>query len=130
MPKSLIMAAGGILEKDGEILLVKRPRYDDWSLPKGKVDRGETVLKAAIREVREETGYRVEVLKFAGAFGYEVKSAPKVVLFWTMKPLKQGKILDPQEVAELKWMPVKKALKRMTYELERDLVRKVFESQL
>ena len=56
MAKSLIMAAGGILEHDGKILLVKRLRYNDWSLPKGKLDPGETPLKAAIREVREETG--------------------------------------------------------------------------
>jgi 8-oxo-(d)GTP phosphatase len=124
MAKALIMAAGGILEQDGCILLVRRPRYNDWSLPKGKLDRGETPLKAAVREVREETGYRVQVLRFAGAFGYEVKGAPKVVLYWMMKPLKQGKILDPLEVAELQWMPAGSALKLMTYELERDLLRR------
>ena len=124
MSQSLIVAAGGILEQDGRILLVKRPRYDDWSLPKGKLDAGETPLRAAVREVREETGYRVEVVRFAGAFGYEVKGAPKVVLYWVMKPLKQGKILDPEEVAEIRWFPFRAALKRLTYPLERELVRK------
>ena len=126
MPKKLIMAAGGILERDGEILLVQRPRYKDWSLPKGKLDRGETPLHAAVREVREETGYRVKALGFAGAFGYEVKGAPKVVLYWMMRPLKQGAILDPDEVCEIRWLPVKTALRTMSYELERDLVRRVF----
>ena len=126
MPKKLIMAAGGILERDGEILLVQRPRYQDWSLPKGKLDRGETPLQAAVREVKEETGYRAKVLRFAGAFGYEVKGAPKVVLFWMMKPLKQGAILDPLEVCEVKWVTPRVAMRVMTYEMERDLVKRVF----
>ena len=126
MAKKLIMAAGGILERDGEILLVQRPRYKDWSLPKGKLDRGETPLHAALREVREETGYRARALGFAGAFGYEVKGAPKVVLYWRMKPLRQGAILDPNEVCEMRWVTVRGALRMMTYELERDLVRRVF----
>ena len=125
MAKKLIMAAGGILEREGEILLVQRPRYKDWSLPKGKLDRGETPLQAALREVREETGYRAKALHFAGAFGYEVKGAPKVVLYWMMKPLKQGEILDPKEVSEIQWVKVRQALKMMTYDLERDLVRRV-----
>jgi len=121
------MAAGGILERDGgEILLIQRPRYKDWSLPKGKLDRGETPLHAAVREVREETGYRAKALGFAGAFGYEVKGAPKVVLFWMMRPLKQGAILDLDEVCEVRWMPVRAAVRMMTYELERDLVKRVF----
>ena len=124
MAKKLIMAAGGILERDGEILLVQRPRYQDWSLPKGKLDRGETPLQAALREVREETGFRAKPLQFAGAVGYEVKGAPKVVLYWMMKPGKQGEILDPKEVSELRWVKSRQALKMLSYDLERDLVRR------
>ena len=126
MAKKLIMAAGGIVQQDGEILLVQRPRYQDWSLPKGKLDRGETPLQAALREVREETGYRAKALSFAGAFGYEVKGAPKVVLYWMMKPLKQGPILDPKEVCELRWVNLRTAMRIMSYELERELVKRVF----
>ena len=125
MAKKLIMAAGGILEQNGEILLVQRPRYQDWSLPKGKLDRGETPLQAALREVREETGYRAKAVGFAGAFGYEVKGAPKVVLYWMMKPLKQGAILDPKEVCEVRWISPRAALRIMTYDLERDLVKRL-----
>ncbi|HEY3742952.1 MAG TPA: NUDIX hydrolase [Bryobacteraceae bacterium] len=126
MAKKLIMAAGGILERRGEILLVQRPRYQDWSLPKGKLDRGETPLQAALREVHEETGYRAKALGFAGAFGYEVKGAPKVVLYWLMKPMKQGPILDPGEVCELRWVSLRSAMRLMTYERERDLVKRTF----
>jgi 8-oxo-dGTP diphosphatase len=126
MPKKLIMAAGGILQRDGEILLVQRPRYQDWSLPKGKLDRGETAIQAALREVHEETGYRAKAIGFAGAFGYEVKGAPKVVLYWMMKPLKQGPILDPAEVCELKWVTPRRAIRLMTYERERELIKQVF----
>ena len=104
MAKKLIMAAGGILSRDGEILLVQRPRYGDWSLPKGKLDRGESPLQAAVREVREETGFRVKTMGFAGAFGYEVKGAPKVVLFWMMKPVKQGPIMDTNEICDVRWL--------------------------
>ena len=125
MAKKLIMAAGGIVQQDGEILLVQRPRYQDWSLPKGKLDRGETPLQAALREVREETGYRAKALSFAGAFGYEVKGAPKVVLYWMMKPLKQGPILDPKEVCELRWVNLRTAMRIMSYDLERELVKRV-----
>lgn len=126
MPKKLIMAAGGILERKGEILLVQRLRYQDWSLPKGKLDRGETPLQAALREVHEETGYRAKALGFAGAFGYEVKGAPKVVLYWLMKPMKQGPILDTGEVSELRWVSLRSAMRLMTYERERDLVKRTF----
>lgn len=129
MSKPLILAAGGILEQDGNILLVQRPRYKDWSLPKGKLDRGETPVEAALREVREETGYRAKVLRFAGAFGYEVKGSPKVVMYWSMKALKQGDVADTDEICEVRWVPLRSALRMMTYELERDLLRRIHPPQ-
>jgi 8-oxo-dGTP pyrophosphatase MutT (NUDIX family) len=84
-----IHAAGGVLRRPSvagpEILLVHRPRYDDWSLPKGKLKTGESSEAAALREVFEETGYRSIITSFAGPVRYQVKSKPKIVLFWSMQ---------------------------------------------
>jgi 8-oxo-dGTP diphosphatase len=118
----LTVAAGGVLLEDGQVLLVYRPRYQDWSLPKGKLDDGESPREAAVREVQEETGYSVEPVRFLGAFGYEVKGQPKVVLYWLMRPLGQGPIEDAEEVAELRWLPLADALEKLSYPLERDLL--------
>lgn len=122
--KDLIIAAGGILLQNERVLLVHRPRYNDWSLPKGKLDNGESPLEAAIREVREETGYEVETVGFAGSFGYLVKDQPKTVLFWVMKPTTQFEIQDQKEVSELVWLSIEEARARMTYKLEIELLEK------
>ena len=121
----LILAAGGIRMQNGEVLLVYRPRYEDWSFPKGKLDPGETPLEAAIREVREETGYEVEPGELAGAVGYMVRGTPKAVLYWRMTPRKQFAIQDQDEVAELNWLPAGEAVSKLSYERERDLWRKI-----
>lgn len=123
--RNLIVAAGGIVLRGNEVLLVHRPRYDDWSFPKGKLDDGESPLQAAVREVREETGYRVKVTGFAGAAGYLVGKHPKVVLFWTMEAVKAGKIQDTGEVAAIEWLPFGKARRRLTYGMEKELLAKV-----
>ena len=122
--KDLIIAAGGIVLQNGRVLLVYRPRYNDWSLPKGKLDDGESPLETAIREVREETGYEVEPGEFAGCCGYLVKGKPKTVLFWMMTPGKQFDILDREEVSELVWLTVAEALEKLSYPLEKDLLAK------
>jgi 8-oxo-dGTP pyrophosphatase MutT (NUDIX family) len=129
--KDLLIAAGGIVIDDvNRILLVHRPRYDDWSFPKGKLDSGESPLETAIREVREETGYRVEIRSFAGAVGYLVKGTPKTVLYWTMSPREQAEIEDPEEVSELVWLTKDQASERLSYGLERELLEKVFASSI
>lgn len=122
--KDLIIAAGGIVLQNGRVLLVHRPRYNDWSLPKGKLDDGESPLETAIREVREETGYEVEPGAYAGSCGYMVKDRPKTVLYWVMTPRKQFEIEDREEVSELVWLPVAEALQRLTYTLEKEILEK------
>ena len=121
--RDLVIAAGGIVRRmDGRILLVHRLRYNDWSLPKGKLDDGESPLETALREVREETGWTCRVVQFVGAFGYEVKSAPKVVLYWLMEPLAEAPVEDTDEVAAIEWLSPEEAAERLSYPLEKELV--------
>ncbi|MGI8960901.1 MAG: NUDIX hydrolase [Bryobacteraceae bacterium] len=91
-----------------ELLLVHRKRYDDWSLPKGKVETGEKPLHAAVREVREETGCEVECQGVAGETRYEVRGVPKIVQFWRMR-------LVAQELLE----ETTRSLKRSGYQYQR-----------
>src|SRR3954471_4387879 len=92
MPKRQVHAAGGIVHRraDGtppfELLVVHRPRYDDWSLPKGKLDRGETFDAAALREVYEEPGLRCRLGEELGSVRYvDNKGRDKLVRYWLME---------------------------------------------
>ena len=124
--QDVIRAAGGLVWRDsprGRLLaVVHRNRYDDWTLPKGKLDPAESWTDAAVREVREETGCRVRVGRFAASTSYSVGDCPKVVLFWHMDVLGEcGGRLD-SEVAEVAWLTVDEARERLSYPLERALL--------
>src|SRR5687768_10182096 len=105
----LIRAAGGLLwrpTKSGyEIAVIRRRKYQDWTLPKGKLDPGETWEAAALREVQEETGFRAKLLGFAGAVAYTTDKGPKVVRYWHMLPNGDPCSLD-KEVDEIVWLPI------------------------
>ncbi|WP_100497757.1 NUDIX hydrolase [Geodermatophilus chilensis] len=109
----LVRAAGGALwrptDRGGiETALVHRPRYDDWSLPKGKPDEGEHLLETAVREVVEETGLDVVVGRRSVRTEYEVPEGPKRVDYWLMRVV--GGDFEPNdEVDELRWLPVEEA---------------------
>ena len=117
-----IRAGGGVLVEDGRVLIVHRPRYDDWSLPKGKLEEGERWEDAALREVREETGCEARILSFAGVVHYVPKKTPKVVLYWNMELVRQGKLESSDEVDQVEWLTVKEALRRLDHEAERELL--------
>lgn len=125
---SVILAAGGIISRQtphgDEVMVIRRKRHGDWTFPKGKLKRGESFAEAAIREVREETGCEVRLGKFLGAVGYEVNGVPKVVLYWRMTAVTQAQLDEQEEVAEAVWLPIPQALERLTYELEREVLRK------
>jgi 8-oxo-(d)GTP phosphatase len=109
----LIRAAGGALWRpaDGggiETALVHRPKYDDWSLPKGKPDGGEHPLETAVREVAEETGLEVVVGRRSVRTEYEVPEGPKRVDYWLMRVV-GGAFERNDEVDELRWLPVGQA---------------------
>ena len=120
-----IRAAGGLLwrpAKSGhEIAVIRREKYQDWTLPKGKLDPGETWESAALREVREETGFKAKLLGFAGAVAYATDKGPKAVRYWHMMAIEpQGRIEN--EVVELLWLPLPEARARLDYDLERAIL--------
>ena len=127
--KPVIQAAGGILvrktDSRNEVLLVHRKRYGDWTFPKGKLNPGESHQQAALREVHEETGFVASLDRYLGAFGYEVKGTPKIVLMWRMSPVEEGPIGDREEVAESAWVSIHEARQRLSYDLERELMQKL-----
>jgi 8-oxo-dGTP diphosphatase len=126
-----VRAAGGIVLRRGpagewQVLLVHRPRYDDWSLPKGKADPGERDEETALREVEEETGLRCTLGIRAGRTRYrDSKGRDKVVQYWLMEPQSgaaDGAFVPNHEVDEVRWCTVADATDRLSYAHDRMLL--------
>lgn len=123
-PTDSIWAAGCVVAKlskkgNPRYLLVHRPRYDDWSLPKGKLDRRETFLEGALRETEEETGIRAKKPKLVGTVGYITKVGnPKIVRWWLAAP-GGGSFKRNREVDQIAWLSRTKAHKRLAYRNDR-----------
>jgi 8-oxo-dGTP diphosphatase len=113
----LVRAAGGIVVDDGRVLLVHRPKYDDWSLPKGKLEPGESWPEAALREVEEETGVACSLGEYAATVRYEVADEPKEVRYYVMAPL--GEARAQNEVDEVRWVTFAEARELLTHERDR-----------
>jgi 8-oxo-dGTP pyrophosphatase MutT (NUDIX family) len=124
--ENLVRAAGGIVwrdEADGpRLAVIHRPKRGDWSLPKGKLEAGESFPQAAVREVREETGCRARLGDFAGYALYEVKGRPKLVLFWHMAAEAVTRFRPNGEVDRLEWLEPGEALERLDHPAERELI--------
>jgi 8-oxo-dGTP diphosphatase len=127
-PVRVVRAAGGVVWRGigtgREILLVHRDRYGDWTLPKGKLEPGEPVLHAAVREVHEETGVcgapqlRLPTVEYlTGAPG-----ETKLVDFWSMRMLSDAGRAPDHEISEARWVPVAKAPAMMTYAHDRGVL--------
>ena len=110
-------AGGGI-----EVALVHRPRYDDWSFPKGKLDPGETWEQAALREVEEEIGLRCALGDELPPTSYVVPRGRKVVRYWLMEP-QSGAFAPNEEVDEMRWVTPAEAEGLLSYEHDRALAR-------
>ncbi len=128
MTEKRIEAAGGVVMRRGpeetEIVVVHRPRYDDWSFPKGKLDPGETFEEAALREVREETGLTCRLgPELAFAHYDDNKGRPKVVRYWLMAVIEDPGFEPNDEVDELRWLTPDEATELLTYSRDRKLVK-------
>ncbi|GAB10723.1 NTP pyrophosphohydrolase MutT [Gordonia araii NBRC 100433] len=123
-----VWAGGGVLwrpnEKSGrpEIAVIHRPRYDDWTLPKGKTESGETVYASAVREIFEETGYTVTLGRHLRQVTYAVNgSKRKHVRYWSAR-MTGGEFAANKEVDELAWVTPDEARSMLTYTLDRMVV--------
>jgi 8-oxo-dGTP diphosphatase len=120
-----VKASGGVVAREGKVALVHRPRYDDWSFPKGKLDPGETWEECALREVREEIGLRCALGDELPPTSYrDNKGRAKVVRYWRMEPL-DGEFVPSEEVDEVRWLAPAEAERLLSYAHDRDLLREV-----
>ncbi|MGL6235684.1 MAG: NUDIX hydrolase [Segniliparus sp.] len=124
-----IRAAGGVLWRHADeegaeplIALIHRPHYDDWTLPKGKVDPGEIPPVAAVREIAEETGSRAELGPFLATVHYPAKGAPKRVDYWAAWAATAPEFVPNDEVDLLEWVPVGEARDRLSHDLDREVL--------
>jgi 8-oxo-dGTP pyrophosphatase MutT (NUDIX family) len=122
---AIVRAAGAVLVRDGLVAVVHRPKYDDWTLPKGKHEAGEGDRDAAVREVWEETGFEGVIEDDLGTIEYEVErggqTLPKVVRYYVMRAA-AGEFTADAEVDELRWLPQDEAMELLSYARDRDVL--------
>jgi 8-oxo-dGTP diphosphatase len=122
-----VRAAGGVMLRRRRpartrVAVIHRPKYMDWSLPKGKLEEGESFEQAALREVEEETGFKAKQLDELPPVSYlDRKGRSKLVRYWLMEPL-EGSFEPHDEVDEVRWLTRREALKILTYDHDRELV--------
>ncbi len=124
---SVMRAAGGVVVRrsrsgETEIAVIHRPEYDDWTLPKGKIEPEETPEDCALREVREETGLRCDLKRPLGCTAYvDRRGRDKIACYWIME-VRGGRFKPGIEVDRLLWLRVADAVKRLTYRHDKLLV--------
>ena len=129
-----IYAAGAVcwreVKKDLLVAIINRSRYQDWTFPKGKVDGGESLPEAAVREVKEETGIKVKLGVPLQTVSYPLdKTKTKVVHYWAAKvsdkALASSKFKPDEEVSEVIWLKAEDAFAKLSYKYDRDLLKEV-----
>ena len=124
-----VLAAGGVVHRRGpdgavQVLVIHRPEYEDWTLPKGKLDPGETAEQAAVREVEEETGVKASLGAHAGSNEYyDRHGRSKRVDYWLMEPdVVPDEFTPNSEVDEVRWLLVEDLRNELTHEHDADIV--------
>ena len=118
----VVRACGGLILRDGLVVVVHRPKYDDWSFPKGKAHPGESDEDCALREIDEETGLLVQLDEELATTRYvDSRGRPKRVRWWRMTPL-TGEFIPTDEIDELRWLTPKEARSLLTYSRDVDLL--------
>ena len=125
-----VRAAGGVAWRDGEsgleVLLVHRGQYDDWTIPKGKVDPGETDEECAVREVEEETGLRCRLgRELPSTHWIDRFERPKVSRYWLLEAENAFEAHPQNEIDAVEWMPLAAAIERLTYPRDIEVLRAV-----
>jgi 8-oxo-dGTP diphosphatase len=124
----MIRAAGALLWRENsdlsiEVALIHRPRYEDWSLPKGKIEIGETALRCAYREVAEETGIRASFTRELGSVEYEESGEQKRVRYWAAYcALNQSEFIPNEEVDQIKWLTASAAHEYATHDSDKSII--------
>jgi 8-oxo-dGTP diphosphatase len=119
---STVRAAGGVVQQEGNVLLVHRPRYDDWTFPKGKAEAGESYEDCALREVSEETGFDCSLRDELPSTSYtDSRGRPKVVRYWRMA-IAGGEFVPNHEVDEIRWLAPRDAEALLSYDRDRVLL--------
>lgn len=124
----MIIAAGGVVWRESkdskiELAIVHRPKYDDWTFPKGKLDTGEELISCAYREILEETGLAIELGPYLGEIAYEAVDGPKQVTYWAAKALSSSKDFHANnEVDLLEWHNFESASKKLTRDSDREIL--------
>ncbi|CAN7752421.1 NUDIX hydrolase [Bradyrhizobium sp. LjRoot220] len=128
MARTPVLAAGGIVLRQAAtplVAVVRLRKRDEWVLPKGKLDRGETPRDAAEREVNEETGHDVSVHEFLGTLVYESRGGSKVVHFWRMEAGAEPVRKLMRDVKAVEWLPLADAVDRLSRGYERAFLENV-----
>jgi mutator protein MutT len=132
--KEKVAAGGVVVNAEGDVLLVHRPYYDDWGFPKGKVDKGESIEQAALREVREEAGVECNTIRPLSVSRYvytnfKGEARPKVVHYFLMAVTAGEPFADGRETDEAVWCSLDEATTRLSYQGDKEVLQELLKWQ-